>query len=149
MTLKVPLAEEEQDPHNQFMQQVINIIEANLTNESFNVKYLASSLNMSQPTLYRRIKENSQQSIIELIRNVRISKAASLLLLKNTRYKRSPKWWDTMTMIRSENVLSSSLTFLHQSISKSHKTISSSKIIFIIDKEHKLPIKHLYLFELL
>lgn len=82
LTLKVPLAEEEQDPHNQFMQQVINIIEANLTNESFNVKYLASSLNMSQPTLYRRIKENSQQSIIELIRNVRISKAASLLLLK-------------------------------------------------------------------
>lgn len=82
LTLKAPLTEEKQNSENLFMQQVINLIEANLTNETFNVKTLASSLNMSQPTLYRRIKENRHLSVIEVIRNVRISKAASLLLMK-------------------------------------------------------------------
>ena len=65
-----------------FMQKVINIIEANLTNDVFSAKMLAGLLNVSQPTLYRKIKDICQLSIIEVIRNVRISKAASLLLLK-------------------------------------------------------------------
>ena len=64
------------------MQKVINIIEANLTNDVFSAKMLAGLLNVSQPTLYRKIKDICQLSIIEVIRNVRISKAASLLLLK-------------------------------------------------------------------
>ena len=54
----------------------------NLTNETFNAKTLSGLLNMSQPTLYRKIKGICQLSIIEVIRNVKISKAASLLLLK-------------------------------------------------------------------
>lgn len=65
-----------------FMQQVISVIEANLTSNTFNAKTLSSLLNISQPTLYRKIKNICQLSIIEVIRNVRISKAASLLLLK-------------------------------------------------------------------
>lgn len=62
-----------------FMQKVINIIEANLTNEHFNVQMLADKLNMSQPTLFRKIKEKSELSIIKVIRSVRMSKAASLI----------------------------------------------------------------------
>lgn len=68
--------EEEDD----FMQKVINVIEANLANEDFNVQMLAEQLNMSQPTLYRKIKERSELSIIKVIRSVRMSKAASLIM---------------------------------------------------------------------
>lgn len=65
-----------------FMQKVISLIEQNLTNPDFNAKVLAERLNYSQPTLYRKIKQYTDQSIIEVIRSVRMSKAASLLLEK-------------------------------------------------------------------
>lgn len=65
-----------------FMQQTINLIETNLSNPDFNVKMLARYLNMSQPTLYRKIKKESDLSITEVIRSVRMSKSAVLLLDK-------------------------------------------------------------------
>ena len=63
-----------------FIQQIIQIIEANLSNENFNVKMLADQLNMSQPTLYRKIKQRSELAAIEMIRSVRMGKAASLIM---------------------------------------------------------------------
>lgn len=65
---------------NDFIQQIIQIIEANISNESFNVKMLADQLNMSQPTLYRKLKQHSELAAIEIIRSVRMSKAASLIM---------------------------------------------------------------------
>ncbi|WP_455586322.1 two-component regulator propeller domain-containing protein [Bacteroides sp.] len=65
---------------NPFMQQVINVIELNLSDENFNVKALAKEMNMSQPTLYRRMKQHSELAVVDVIRSVRISKAASLLM---------------------------------------------------------------------
>ena len=43
---------------------------------------LAEQLNMSQPTLYRKIKQTScsELSAIDMIRSVRMSKAASLIM---------------------------------------------------------------------
>lgn len=49
-------------------------------NENFNVKMLAEQLNMSQPTLYRKIKQRSELAAIDMIRSVRMSKAASLIM---------------------------------------------------------------------
>lgn len=63
-----------------FMRQIIQVVEANLANESFNVKILADQLNMSQPTLYRKIKQRSELNAIEIIRSVKMSKAASLIM---------------------------------------------------------------------
>lgn len=63
-----------------FIQQVIQVIEANLADENFNVKMLADQLHMSQPTLYRKIKQRSELAAIDMIRSVRMSKAASLIL---------------------------------------------------------------------
>lgn len=63
-----------------FIRQVIQVVEANISNEEFNVKILAEQLNMSQPTLYRRLKQCSKLAAIEIIRNVRMSKAASLIM---------------------------------------------------------------------
>ena len=82
--LKQKQAEEargEEKPDD-FMQQVINVIEVNLSNEDFNVKILADRLNMSQPTLYRKIKQHSELAAIEIIRRVRMSKAAELIMEK-------------------------------------------------------------------
>ncbi len=63
-----------------FLQQLIHTIEANISDENFNVKKLAEQLNMSQPTLYRKAKQRSDLSVIDMIRSIRISKAASLIL---------------------------------------------------------------------
>lgn len=82
LNLKLSDNSQEASGEELFMQQVISVIESNLTSNTFNAKTLSGLLNISQPTLYRRIKDICQLSIIEVIRNVRISKAASLLLLK-------------------------------------------------------------------
>ena len=63
-----------------FLKQVLQVIEANLADENFNVKSLADALHMSQPTLYRKIKQRSQLNAIDMIRSVRMSKAATLIL---------------------------------------------------------------------
>lgn len=57
LMLKQQESEPETDGNNapdDFIQQIIHVIEANLANENFNVKMLADQLNMSQPTLYRK-----------------------------------------------------------------------------------------------
>ena len=74
--------EESKDPSetNGFIQQVIHVIEVNLSDESFNVKKLADELHMSQPTLYRKLKQVSQLNAIDMIRSIRMSKAAALIL---------------------------------------------------------------------
>ena len=80
LMLKHTAEEPEEECKDPFMQQVINIIEANLTNPDFSAKALAGFLNISQPTLYRKIKQQSNLSIIEVIRSIRIGKAASLIM---------------------------------------------------------------------
>lgn len=65
-----------------FMQKVINVIEDNIANENFNVKILADTLCMSQPTLYRKVKEHFHLTVTELIRKMRMNKAASLLVMR-------------------------------------------------------------------
>ncbi len=71
---------EEGEQEDAFLLQLIHVIEANIPNENFNVKMLAEQLNMSQPTLYRKVKQRSDLSVIDMIRSIRISKAASLIL---------------------------------------------------------------------
>lgn len=63
-----------------FMEQLIRVVEANLANENFSVKMLAEQLNMSQPTLYRKVKQRSELAVIDIIRSVRVGKAASLIM---------------------------------------------------------------------
>lgn len=57
LMLKQQESEPETDGNNapdDFIQQIIHVIEANLANENFNVKMLADQLNMSQPTLIEK-----------------------------------------------------------------------------------------------
>lgn len=64
---------------NPFMDAVVKKIEKHLDDSTFEAKVLADSLNMSLPTLYRKIKQYSDLSILELTRNIRLKKAAELL----------------------------------------------------------------------
>ena len=64
---------------NPFMDAVVKNIEKHLYDSTFEAKVLADSLNMSLPTLYRKIKQYSDLSILELTRNIRLKKAAELL----------------------------------------------------------------------
>lgn len=77
MLKQEPADGEVKDP---FMEQLIQVVEANLANENFSVKMLAEQLNMSQPTLYRKVKQRSELAVIDIIRSVRVSKAASLIM---------------------------------------------------------------------
>lgn len=62
-----------------FMSRLLTIIDENISNKEFSVKKLAESLNVSQPTLYRRVKQSTSYSITELIRASRLRKAAEIL----------------------------------------------------------------------
>ena len=71
--------EESAQPGNPFMDAVIKNIEKHLDDSTFEAKVLADSYSMSLPTLYRKIKQYSDLSILELTRNIRLKKAAELL----------------------------------------------------------------------
>ncbi|MET4082135.1 ligand-binding sensor domain-containing protein/signal transduction histidine kinase/DNA-binding response OmpR family regulator [Pedobacter sp. UYP30] len=62
-----------------FLDQLQVILLANLTNENLDVELLADEMNMSRPTLYRKIKSISDLTPSELINVTRLKRAAELL----------------------------------------------------------------------
>ena len=73
---------EEVKTEDPFINSVIRIVEENICEADFSVKKLASEMNMSQPTLYRKVKQSTDYTIIELIRGVRMRRAGVLLKTK-------------------------------------------------------------------
>src|SRR5690606_5435185 len=67
------------DSEQQFLAKVIKLIEDNLTETQFGVNMLAAELGMSRPVLYRKLKQMTDLSVIELINVLRLKKAAQLL----------------------------------------------------------------------
>jgi len=68
-----------------FMERLQQLIVENLENTSLCVEFLANSLHVSRPTLYRKIKNASNLSPHELINLTRLNKASELL--HNGNYK--------------------------------------------------------------
>lgn len=68
--------------HGQLIQQIVEVVEHNISDCNFNIDMLAAQLHMSPASLYRRIKEDSDLTISEIIRTVRMNKSAVLLLEK-------------------------------------------------------------------
>jgi len=62
-----------------FLEKLNQVILDNLGNPELDVRFLASALHMSQPTLFRKIKGVSDLKPNELITMVRLKKAAELL----------------------------------------------------------------------
>ncbi|SEL74286.1 hybrid sensor histidine kinase/response regulator transcription factor [Parapedobacter koreensis] len=74
---------DEPSADRRFLQKVIQLIEDNLSETQFNVNRLASELGMSRPVLYRKLKQMTDLSVIELINVLRLRKAAQLLAQGN------------------------------------------------------------------
>lgn len=63
-----------------FLEQLYEVINQNLENTELDVDHLAKFMNMSRPTLYRKIKAISNLTPNELINISRLKKAAELLV---------------------------------------------------------------------
>lgn len=62
-----------------FIEKVITLIEENMSDSDFNVEKLAGMLNVSRTLFYKKIKNITGFQPIELIRSLRLKKAALLL----------------------------------------------------------------------
>ena len=62
-----------------FLEKLNDIILENLSNSDLDVEMLAEQMNMSRPTLYRKIKAVSDLTPNDLIRTCRLKKAAELI----------------------------------------------------------------------
>jgi signal transduction histidine kinase/DNA-binding response OmpR family regulator/ligand-binding sensor domain-containing protein len=71
------------DAENAFIHKAILLVEDNLDNSDFKVEHMVNNLNMSQSTLYRKIKSLTGLSLTAFIRSVRLRKAAHLILSSN------------------------------------------------------------------
>ena len=63
----------------QFLGKLNEVIYENIAETELNVDHLADAMNMSRPTLYRKIKALSNLTPNELINIARLKKAAELL----------------------------------------------------------------------
>ncbi len=65
------------------IQRVMNVINNNIDNPDLNVEMIALEIGISRVHLYRKLKELTNQSVRDLIRNIRLGQAAELLSTKN------------------------------------------------------------------
>lgn len=74
-------AEVEADPwrENDFVKEFANLVERLMHQEVLDAATLAENMNMSQSTLYRKLKALTGKNINQLVRKVRMQKAAQLL----------------------------------------------------------------------
>lgn len=73
---------QEESMEDPLVTKILQLINDNIQNEDFSVKKLAEMVNMSQPTLYRKIKQATNFTLIEVVRGVRLKRAAELLKSK-------------------------------------------------------------------
>ncbi len=68
------------DEDKKLIDRIVDIIDANLDVDNFNVKELAVELGMSHSLVYKKIKKITGKSALEFTRNVRLRKVATLLI---------------------------------------------------------------------
>ena len=73
------------DADRLFLETAMHIVEANLSESTFNVPLLVREMGVSQSSFYRRIKSITGQSVVEFIRDVRLKRAAVLLTTSSLR----------------------------------------------------------------
>jgi transcriptional regulator GlxA family with amidase domain len=67
---------------DRFLKKVMDVIELNMDNSAFSVENLASECALSTVQLYRKLKALTGFTPNELIRNIRLDRAADLLKQK-------------------------------------------------------------------
>lgn len=72
------------EEYKAFLQKCIEVVEAHLTDQQFNIKVMAQEVGMSHSNLYRKVKSLSGYTVTAFIRLIRLRKAAEMLI--NTDY---------------------------------------------------------------
>ena len=72
------IADQQRD--DEFLRRVITQIETHLSRTDYNVEALSDDMCMSRITLYRRLQEQTGLSPTDFIRDIRLKKAAQLLI---------------------------------------------------------------------
>ena len=70
---------EMQSTDNKLMDRIMNVINRNLSNQELNVEMITKEVGISRVHLHRKLKELTNQSTRDLIKNVRLKHAATLL----------------------------------------------------------------------
>lgn len=65
--------------HQEFLEKLYDIVNNNLHDSDLSIDFLANSMNMSRSKLYSYVKESTDITLSEYIRNRRLDKAAHLL----------------------------------------------------------------------
>ncbi|WP_310378851.1 two-component regulator propeller domain-containing protein [Flavobacterium sp.] len=73
--------ENDTNTESAFIHKAIVLVETNIQNSSFSIETMVDELNMSQSTLYRKIKSLTGLSLTSFIRSIRLKKAAHLILI--------------------------------------------------------------------
>ncbi|WP_157781015.1 two-component regulator propeller domain-containing protein [Hymenobacter sedentarius] len=68
------------DADRQFLESAMGVVERHLDDSEFSVQVLVKEMAMSQSVFYRRIKSITGQTAVEFIRDVRMKRAAQLLV---------------------------------------------------------------------
>ncbi|HVI44254.1 MAG TPA: two-component regulator propeller domain-containing protein [Chitinophaga sp.] len=69
--------------YRDFLKKCIEVIEANLDAEDFNIRKFSRLMGMSHSGLYQKVKSISGQSLNAFIRSIRLRRAAVLMLTEN------------------------------------------------------------------
>ena len=70
----------EKSKENEFVQELTQTIIENIEDNDFDVSSLSELLNMSRTNIYNKIKAATNKTAVELIREIRVKKAAEILL---------------------------------------------------------------------
>lgn len=76
-----------QSVEEEFIDQLFNITEENLSNHAFNVEKLCHEIGISRPQLYRKVTAITGRSPVTFIRDIRLNRALSLI--KENKYNLS------------------------------------------------------------
>ncbi len=74
-----------QKKDKQFINKLAQCVEENISDPSFNVDKLCTLMDISHSQIYRKVSSLTDLSISEFIRNIRLKKAAGMLLANNMR----------------------------------------------------------------
>ena len=70
---------EAKSPDDRLMDRIMKVIDSNISNPELNVEMITQEVGISRVHLYRKMKELTNQSMRDFIRNVRLKQAATLL----------------------------------------------------------------------
>lgn len=66
-------------PDEEFLSQIIRLVEENISSNDLSVEWLAREVGMSHSVLYKKISALTDLTVVEFIRSIRLKKAASLM----------------------------------------------------------------------